>query len=93
MDAFVANQTVRRVAASLGVLGSLALAYYYLLFPALTVPSPAMYGFFAAWFVLVGLSLKWWSKLPWRSFAVPIVGLIAVLVVLWFGTTYLSWAP
>ena len=93
MQAFTANEPVRRVAASLGVLGSLALAFHYILLPALTVPAPAMYGFFAAWFVLVGLSVKWWRKQPWRSFAVPVVGLIAVLAVLWFGTGYLGWAP
>ena len=47
MPAFTANEPVRRVAASLGVLGSLALAFHYILLPALTVPAPAMYGFFA----------------------------------------------
>jgi hypothetical protein len=93
MDALVGNEMVRRVAATLGVVGSIALAFFYILVPALTVPEPTMYGFYLAWVVLVVLSLRWWRPQPWRSFAVPIVGLVAVLAVLWFGNSYLGWAP
>ena len=83
----------RRVAATLGVVGSVALAHYYVLLPALTVPTPATYLFVGAWFVLVILALAWWRRHPWRSFAVPIIGFVAVIVALWFGTTYLGWRP
>ena len=93
MDSLLQNESARRVAATLGVVGSVALAYYYILAPMLTVPSPAKYGFYAAWFVLVGLSIAWWRRHPWRSFSVPIVGLIVALVVLWLGGEYLGWAP
>ena len=93
MASLVTNETMRRIAATLGVLGSLALAYFYILFPMLTVPGLARYGFYVAWIVLVGLSLKWWRSHPWRALAVPVVALIVVLPVLWFGGEYLGWAP
>lgn len=93
MDAFLKNETVRRIAATLGVAGSVALAYYYVLAPMLTVPGLARYAFYGAWIVLVILSLRWWRRHPWRSLAVPIVGLVAALAALWFGGEYLGWAP
>ena len=93
MDAFLANETVRRIAATVGVIGSVALAYYYVLYPMLTVPGLARYVFYGAWIVLVVLSIKWWRSHPWRSLAVPVVGLVAALAVLWFGGEYLGWAP
>lgn len=92
MDRFLANAIVRRVVATFGVLGSVALAFFYVLVPALTVPSPAMYGFYVAWAVLVVLSLRWWSGHPWRAFAVPVIGLPVVLAVLWLGGEYLGWS-
>ncbi len=93
MGSFVANETVRRIAATFGVLASVALAYFYILYPLLTVPGLARYGFYVAWIVLVVLSIKWWRHHPWRAFAVPVVGLVAVLVALWLGGEYLGWAP
>jgi hypothetical protein len=93
MEALARHEGARRVAATLGVVGSVALAYYYVLLPALTVPTPATYLFVAAWFVLVILAVAWWRRYPWRSFAVPIIGFVAVNAALWFGTTYLRWAP
>jgi hypothetical protein len=92
MDSLLRNETARRVAATLGVVGSIALGYQYILVPLLTVPSPAKYGFYAAWLVLVGLSIAWWRRHPWRSFGTPIVGFIAAAAVLWFGGEYLGWA-
>ena len=93
MQEMAAHEGARRIGATLGVIGTLALAYYYILVPLLTVPSPANYGFYGAWLVLLGLSIAWWRRHPWRSLAVPIVGLVAALAVLWFGSTYLGWAP
>ena len=92
MPSFLANETVRRIAATVGVLGSLALAYFYILYPLLTVPGIARYGFYGAWIVLVVLSLRWWRHQPWRAFAVPVVGLVAVLAALWLGYSYLGWS-
>ena len=91
MDGFLASDLVRRVAATLGVAGSVALAYVYVLLPALTVPAPATYAFYLAWVVLVVLSVAWWRSHPWRSLAVPIVALPVALAILWFGGEYLGW--
>ena len=76
-----------------GIVGQLASAYWYLLYPLLVVPTPADYLFFAAWFVLVGLTVAWWRHHPIRSFLVPIVSVPAVVSALWIGTTFLGWAP
>ena len=67
--------------------------YWYLLYPLLVVPSPASYLFFAAWFVLMGLTVAWWRHHPIRSFLVPIVSVPAAVLALWIGTTFLNWAP
>jgi hypothetical protein len=91
MDSFRDSRAVQRVAATLGVVGTIALGFFYVLVPALTVPKPAMYAFDAAWLVLVVLSLYWWSPHPWRALAVPVAGLVAVLAVLWLGGEYLGW--
>ena len=93
MERIARHELARRVAATLGVVGSLALAYYYVLAALLTVPTPASYGFHAAWVVMVILSIAWWRGHPWRSFAVPIVGLVVGVAALWFGGEYLGWAP
>lgn len=91
MHVFLRDNRVRRVAASLGVAGSLVLAVGYWLMAYLAVPEPVMPGFLAAAIVLVGLSLVWWGKHPWRSFAVPIVGFVALIAIMWFGGAYLGW--
>jgi len=93
MDPLLRNENVRRGAATLGVAGSVALAYVYVLIPLLTVPTPASYAFYVAWLVLVGVSIAWWRRHPWRSFSVPIVGLFSAIAALWFGGEYLGWAP
>jgi hypothetical protein len=93
MEALAGHELARRVGATLGVVGSLALAFFYVLVPALTVPWPANYGFYVAWVGLVVLAIVWWRPYPWRSLAVPIVGLVAVLAALWLGNTYLGWGP
>jgi len=80
-------------AGAIGILGQLATAYWYLLYPLLVVPSPASYAFFVAWFVLVGLTVKWWRHHPIRSFFVPIVSAPIAIVALWLGTALLGWAP
>ncbi len=87
------DRTVRRIAATIGVAGSVALAYLYVLVPLLIVPGLARYAFYLAWVVLVVLSLRWWRSHPWRSFAVPIIGLVVVVPALWLGNAYLGWVP
>lgn len=93
MEGIVRNRTLARVAGTAGIIGQLAAAYWFVLFPALVVPSPANYLIVASWFVLVGLAIAWWRHHPWRSFLVPIVSVPVVLLVLEFGTRVLGWAP
>jgi len=80
------------VAGAIGIVGQLASAFFYLLFPFLIVPRPTSYAFYVTWTVLVGLAIVWWRRHPIRSFVVPIVSVPAVLVVLWVGTMVLGWA-
>jgi hypothetical protein len=70
-----------------------ASAYWFLLYPVLVVPSPANYLFFAAWFVLVGITFASWRNHPLRSLLVPVVSVPVVVLALSFGTTFLGWAP
>jgi hypothetical protein len=93
MQGIVENRTLAHVAGAAGIIGQLAASYYFVLFPALVVPSPANYLIVAAWFVLMGLAIAWWRHHPWRSFLVPIVSVPIVLLVLWAGTRYQGWAP
>jgi hypothetical protein len=81
------------LAGAVGIVGQLASAYWYLLYPLLVVPTPASYAFFVVWFVLVGLTVAWWRRHPIRSFLVPIVSVPIAIVALAIGTTFLGWAP
>jgi hypothetical protein len=93
METLISNRTLAHLAGAAGIAGQVAAAYYFLLLPGLTVPSPENYLFFVAWFVLVGLAIAWWRHHPWRAFVVPIVSVPAVLLVLEIGTRFLGWAP
>ena len=79
-------------AGAAGIVGQLASAYLYVLLPLLVVPSPALYGFIVAWFVLDGLAIAWWPHHPMRSFVVPIVSVPVAVLVLWLGGTLLGWS-
>ena len=92
MEGIVRNRTLARAAGTAGILGQLAAAYFFVLVPALAVPSPANYLIVAAWFVLLALAIAWWRHHPWRSFLVPVVSVPVVLLVLEFGTRILGWA-
>ena len=85
------KRTWAHVAGVLGIVGQIAAAVSFVLVPTLTVPPPATYLFFAAWFGLVGLAIVWWRRHPWRSFLVPIVSVPAVTVILALGGRYLGW--
>jgi hypothetical protein len=87
------NHGVPRLAASFGVVAQIASAYVFLLYPALTVPSPERYGFIFTWVALVGLTAAWWRDHPWRSLTVPLVSVPTCALVLWFGTQVLRWGP
>jgi hypothetical protein len=89
----VRNDRLARIAGGAGIVGQLAAAYYFVLFPTLVVPSPINYLFVAAWFVLVGLAIASWRQHPWRSFLIPIVSVPVVIVLLELGVRYLGWAP
>ena len=85
MQTAIGNRTLTRVAGGAGIAGQIAAAFFYILVPALTVPSPENYIFPIAWVVLVGFAIGWWRHHPWRSFLVPIVSVPAVLLVLQTG--------
>ena len=93
MSAMTEHRLVDRIVATIGVIGSIALAYVYVLIPMLTVPSPFVYGFVVAWVVLVVASLAWWRRHPWRAFFVPLVGLVLGFGAIQLGTSLLGWAP
>ena len=84
---------VARAAATIGVVLQIASAYYLVLYPLLAVPAPANYGFFVAWPVLVGLTIAWWRRHPWRSFLLPVVSGPIAAIVLEYGSRFLGWAP
>ena len=89
----IRDRPLAYLAGATGVVGQLASAYVFLLYPLLVVPTPASYLFFVAWFVLVGLAIAWWRRHPLRSFFVPIVSVPIAVLVLWIGTTLLGWSP
>ena len=93
METVVGNRALAHVAGAAGIVGQLAASYFFLLFPALSVPSPENYLFFIAWAVLVGVAIAWWRDHPWRSFLVPIVSVPIAVLLLEFGTRFLGWAP
>jgi hypothetical protein len=93
MASMIRENPLAYLAGAIGIIGQLASAYWFLLYPLLVVPTPASYAFFVAWFVLVGLTLAWWRHHPIRSFVVPIVSVPAVNIALGIGTRFLGWAP
>ena len=93
METVIGNRALAYVAGGAGIAGQVAGAYFFLLFPALTVPAPENYLFFVAWAVLLGLAIAWWRLHPWRSFLVPIVSVPVVMLVLEIGKRFLGWGP
>ena len=93
MGSMIRDRPLAYLAGAAGIVGQLAGAYLYLLYPFLIVPSPARYVFYVAWFVLVGLVISWWPGHPMRSFLVPVVSLPVAGLVLWIGSTFLGWSP
>ena len=93
MASMIRDRPLAHLAGAVGILGQLASAYWYLLYPLLVVPSPASYVFFVAWLIAVALTVRWWPRHPMRSFFVPIVSVPVAVVALWIGTESLGWAP
>ena len=93
MESLIDNRTLARAAGAVGIVGQFLGAYVFILYPALTVPSPFNYAFFVAWFVLVGLAIAWWRSHAWRSFLVPIVSIPVAVFLLAVGTRLLGWRP
>ncbi|HET9522367.1 MAG TPA: hypothetical protein VFO73_15065 [Candidatus Limnocylindrales bacterium] len=89
----VEHGALAHIAGAAGIVGHLAAAYFYLLYPALSVPAPENYVFFVAWAVILGLAALWWRDHPWRSLLVPLVSVATVIVLLELGARYLGWAP
>jgi hypothetical protein len=93
METVVGNRTLAHVAGAVGIIGQVAAAYVFLLYPALTVPTPTNYVFFVAWIGLVGVAIAWWRSHPWRSFLVPITSVPVAALLLAAGTQFLGWRP
>ena len=93
LAALAEQPVLRAIAGALGIAGSIASGFFFVLVPALTVPKPDMYLFFVAWLVPVGLSIRWWRSHPWRALLVPIVATGLAIAALWAGGTFLGWAP
>jgi hypothetical protein len=93
METKIGNRGLEHVAGALGIAGQIAGAYFFLLYPALTVPSPENYLFFFTWAVLLGFAIAWWRRHPWRSFLIPVISVPAVMLVLETGKRFLGWAP
>lgn len=91
MERQTGNRTLAHVAGAIGVAGQLAAAFSFILIPALTVPPPATYLFFVAWFAILGMAIAWWRHHPWRSFLVAVVSVPAVTLVLAIGGQFLGW--
>jgi hypothetical protein len=91
MESPMSNATLARVAGAAGVAGQFAAAYVFVLIPALTVPSPVVYAFVIAWFVLLGLAILWWRSHPWRSFLVPVISVPSAFLMLALGSRFLGW--
>ena len=84
---------VARAAATIGVVLQIASGDLFVFYPLLTVPAPESYGFFAAWPLLVGLTIAWWRRHPWRSLLLPIVSVPTAAIVLDYGYRFLGWGP
>lgn len=93
MRSITGKRSLAGAAGAVGIAGQLAAAYVFILYPALTVPSPERYAFFLAWLVLVGLAVVWWHGHPWRSFAVPVTSVPIALLLLAIGMQSLGWGP
>ena len=93
MELLIRNRPLARFAGTAGVIGQLAGAYYFLLYPAMTVPTPVNYLFMVTWAVLLGLSIAWWRHQPSRSFLIPVVSGPICVLFLELGTRFLGWAP
>lgn len=93
MRSIADHPLARGIAGALGVLGSIADGLYFVLYPMLTVPTPANYAFYLAWLVPLGLSVRWWRSHPWRALAVPIVAAVLVNLALRAGEAIFGWAP
>jgi hypothetical protein len=93
MRSIADHPLARGIAGVLGIVGSIADGLYFVLYPMLVVPSPANYGFYVAWLVPLGLSVRWWRSHPWRALAVPIVAALLVNLARIAGEQLFGWAP
>jgi hypothetical protein len=93
MALFIRNRPLARLAGTAAVIGQLAGAYFFLLYPALTVPSPVNYLFPVAWAILLGLAIASWRHHPLRAFVIPVVSVPICVLFLELGTRFLGWAP
>jgi hypothetical protein len=78
---------------AVGIGGQVAAAFFFILLPAFTAPSPANYRFFVAWALLLGLAIAWWRHHALRSLLVPMVSVPLCLLPLEMGKRNWNWVP
>ncbi len=88
----IRDRRLAHLAGALGIVGQLASAYWYLLYPLLVVPTASCYLFYTAC-SLRPANVSWSRDHPIRSFFVPVVSVSTIVFTLSIGTTFLSWAP
>lgn len=91
MQSLIEKASLARVAGLLAILGHLVAAFAYILLPMLVVPFPALYAFWATWVIILGASIWWLRRHPWRSFVLPLVGLVLVVAAVSLGERFLGW--
>ena len=91
MQSIIENTALARLVGVIGVIGHVAAAFVYILLPALTVPFPAFYAFFAAWVIVLLASIWWLRRHPWRSLVVVLIGFALAVGALILGERLLGW--
>jgi len=93
MQSIVGNQTVARVVATIAIVGHLLALLLYVLAPGLVAPARVVYGFAAAWVIVLALAVFWYRRHPWRSTVVVAVGAVLAQLVRVYGEQSLGWEP
>ena len=85
------NVTLARLAAVAGIVGHIGALVLYVLLPFLVAPPLAVQAFTAAWFVVLGLALRWYRAHPWRSALLPVLGALIAGIIRILGEQQLGW--
>jgi hypothetical protein len=91
METGVAKPRSLRGLGILAILGHVLAFVLYVVLPGLEVPYPELYGFQAAWLVVLALGLYWLRAHPGRTVVLVVLGAAAVTIVRILGEQYLGW--